>query len=193
LIERDVAEDKQGARNVMKTASREPDAIIVLAMHGAPPLDFPKEEMAEFFGLEAQLGHGGPQAPGLAGRRFAELEAKLRAWPRTKANDPFYAGSLELTEHLRSESGLEVIMGFNEFCSPALAESLDLAASSARRVFVITPMMTRGGEHAAVDIPRAIRAAQQRHPGNDFIYVWPFPAQDIARFLADQISRHPKR
>jgi sirohydrochlorin cobaltochelatase len=163
---------------------------IVLAMHGAPPLDFPKDELAEFFSLHARAGHaGGERAAGLA-PRFAELEAKMRAWPRTANNDPFYAGSLELAEQLRRESGLEVIVGFNEFCSPTLREALERAAGRADKILVITPMMTRGGEHSAVDIPEAIRAARQKHPGKEFVYVWPFPTQDIARFLADQLSRH---
>jgi hypothetical protein len=50
-------------------------------------------------------------------------------------------------------------------------------------------MMTRGGEHSAVDIPEAMRRAQQRHPGKRFIYTWPFASDDIARFLASQVTR----
>jgi sirohydrochlorin cobaltochelatase len=163
--------------------------VIVLAMHGAPPLDFPKDELAEFFSLHARLGHAGG-APENLRRRYAELEARMRGWPRTTDNDPFHAGSMELAEHLRRESGLVVIVGFNEFCSPSLTESLAQAAGAAQKILVITPMMTRGGEHSAVDIPEAIRAAQQKHPGKEFVYVWPFPTRDIARFLSVQISRY---
>lgn len=161
---------------------------VVLAMHGAPALDFPKNELAEFFTLHARLGHG-DSVPEDLRRRCDELEARMRSWPRTADNDPFYKGSVELAEQLGRESGLEVILGFNEFCSPSLAEALDLAAGSAQKILIITPMMTRGGEHSAVDIPEAIREARQRHPGQDIIYVWPFPTEDIARFLSDQISR----
>jgi sirohydrochlorin cobaltochelatase len=114
----------------------------------------------------------------------------MRSWPRTEKNDPFYGGSLELAEHLRRASGLEVIVGFNEFCSPSLSQALDRAAEDAEKILVVTPMMTRGGEHSAVDIPEAIRAACEKHPGREFIYVWPFPTEDIARFLSEQISRH---
>jgi sirohydrochlorin cobaltochelatase len=159
-------------------------------MHGAPPLDFPKDELSEFLGLHSRLGHGGGASQENRRRRHAELEAKIRGWPRTGKNDPFYAGSTELAEHLRRESGLEVIVGFNEFCAPSLAEALDQAAGAAQKILVITPMMTRGGEHSAVDIPEAIRAAQKEHPSEEFIYAWPFPTQDIARFLSDQVSRY---
>jgi sirohydrochlorin cobaltochelatase len=161
---------------------------VVLAMHGAPPLDFPKNELAEFFTLHARIGHAGTGQRELR-PRYEELEAKVRGWPRTGNNDPFYAGSVELAGQVRRETGLEVFLGFNEFCSPSLAEALDQAARSATKILVISAMMTRGGEHAAVDIPEAIQAARVRHPGIEFVYVWPFPTQDIARFLAGQISR----
>jgi CbiX len=162
--------------------------VVVLAMHGAPPLDFPENELSEFFKLHARSGHGAGGPEDLR-RRCDELEVKMRNWPRTADNDPFFAGSVELAEHLRRETGLAVILGFNEFCSPSLAEALDRAAGAAQKILVVTPMMTRGGEHSAVDIPKAIRAAGQRYPGKDIIYVWPFPTEDIARFLSGQISR----
>jgi sirohydrochlorin cobaltochelatase len=163
--------------------------VVVLAMHGGPPLDFPENELVEFFTLHARVGHGGAGARDQR-QRYEELEARMRSWPRTGNNDPFYAGSAELAGHLRRESGLDVILGFNEFCSPSLAEALDQAARTAQKVLVITPMMTRGGEHSAVDIPEAIQAARVRHPGCEFTYVWPFPTEDIARFLAGQFSRY---
>lgn len=167
------------------------NAVIVLAMHGAPPLDFPQPELAEFFGLHARIGHGEEGAAQDAPRvRYKELEAKVRAWPRTPQNDPFYAGSLDLAEHLRRTSGLEVVLGFNEFCAPKLDDAFDRAAGIAgEKIIVVTPMMTRGGEHSAVDIPETIRRARDKHPTKQFIYAWPFATEDIARFLASQVSR----
>jgi len=164
--------------------------VIVLAMHGAPPLDFPKPELAEFFSLHARIGHGEGAAQDAPRLRYKELETKVRTWPRTPRNDPFYAGSLDLAEHLRQSSGLEVILGFNEFCAPTLDEALDRAAARVgEKIIVVTPMMTPGGEHSAVDIPERIRRARDRHPGKEFIYTWPFATEDIARFLASQVSR----
>ena len=167
-----------------------PKAVIVLAMHGSPALDFPKDEMAEFMSLHAQLGSmSGPLAS--AQRvRYDQLDSRMRAWPRTGQNDPFYAGSQELAKHLRQESGLEVIIGFNEFGAPTLEEALDRAAArEAGQIVVVTPMMTRGGEHSAVDIPGAIRRAQQKVPSQKIIYAWPFATEDIARFLSSQVTR----
>jgi sirohydrochlorin cobaltochelatase len=167
-----------------------PKAVIVLAVHGSPPLDFPRAEMIEFMSLEAKLGpgHRGPATPEML--RHRQLEAKMRAWPRTGQNDPFYAGSQELAKHLRQESGLEVILGFNEFCAPTLDEALERAAArEAGKIVVLTPMLTRGGEHATVDIPEAVRRAQQRFPSQKILYAWPFTTEDIARFLASQAAR----
>jgi sirohydrochlorin cobaltochelatase len=165
-------------------------SVIMLAMHGAPPKDFPERETAELFGLHARLEHAaGPERAGLE-RRYAELDAKMRAWPRTAQNDPFYVGARDVADHLGRATGCEVVVGFNEFCAPSLDEALDHAvAKAADRVIVITPMMTRGGEHSEVDIPAAIRRAQERHPGLSIRYVWPFEASDVAAFLAAQIRR----
>jgi sirohydrochlorin cobaltochelatase len=165
-------------------------AVIVLAMHGAPPLDFPKGEMAEFMGLHSRLGPAAGPMAGADKLRYDQLEAKMRAWPRTGQNDPFYAGSQELARHLRQESGLEVIIGFNEFCAPNLDEAFERAAArEAGKIVVVTPMMTRGGEHSAVEIPEAIRRAQQKFPGQKIVYAWPFATEDIARFLASEVTR----
>jgi len=174
----------------MTEPNRGEKTVIVLAMHGAPPLDFPRAELAEFFILQARIGHGESQdIQSPAALRYRELEEKIRTWPRTSENDPFYAGSLDLASELEQASGLKVIVGFNEFCAPTVDEALDRAVSRAEgKVIVITPMMTRGGEHSAVEIPQAVERARKRHPGTEFIYAWPFATDAVARFLASQIS-----
>jgi len=164
--------------------------VIVLAMHGVPPNDFPQHEMAELFGLHARLEHAPEAERAALERRHAELDAKMRAWPRTPQNDPFYAGSHDLASHLSQATGCEVIVGFNEFCAPCLDDAPDQAvARAAEKVIVITPMMTRGGEHSEADIPAAIRRAQERHPDIPILYAWPFEVSEVARFLAAQIDR----
>ena len=110
--------------------------------------------------------------------------------PLRPANDPFYAASQRLAAQLGQVTGTEVIVGFNEFCTPDLDEALDQAAArGAERVVVVTPMMTTGGEHAEADIPGAVAHARERHSGISFIYAWPFEVGEVARFLATQIER----
>jgi sirohydrochlorin cobaltochelatase len=166
--------------------------VIVLAMHGSPPLDFPGEDLAEFFTLHARFEHAPVPAASAAAVRYCELETKMRRWPRSPANDPFHAGSERLVSELGKACGCEVILGFNEFCAPTLDEALDQAAEGAPdRVVVITPMMTPGGEHSERDIPASIGRARKRHPGMTYVYAWPFPVADVAEFLASHISKVP--
>ena len=165
--------------------------VVVLAMHGAPARDFPPADLAELMSLHGRLASPAARGEerGALEARHAALDARARAWPRTAANDPFWAASLELGEHLARAASLPVIVGFNEFCAPSLDEALDQAAGEgAGEVRVVTPMMTRGGEHAELDIPAALEAARARHPGVSFLYTWPFPVAEVARFLAEQMG-----
>jgi sirohydrochlorin cobaltochelatase len=164
--------------------------VIVLAMHGAPPRDFPSAEMAEFFGLHARVEAGVQGVTPAQSRRCHELESRLLAWPRTPANDPFHAASLDLAARLGRETGLEVVVGFNEFCGPSMDQVLAAAAAGgAGRVIVVTTMLTRGGEHAERDIPAAIARARTVSPGVEFVYAWPYEDAAILRLLAEQISK----
>lgn len=163
---------------------------VVLVMHGAPPRDFPREELSEFFRLHSMPARGGgPQAEKMRSRHD-ELEEKMRAWPRTPENDPFYAASEELAGHLSQAAGYAVYLSFNEFCAPTLGQALeDAVQDGAGRIFIITPMMTRGGQHAEEEIPAVIEEFRARYAAVRFTYVWPFPFEDIAEFLAGQIRR----
>ena len=155
-------------------------------MHGSPPRDFPREDMLEYFQLQARE-HQHPPAGGHSSR-FRELEARMRGFPRNETNDPFWKGSRELAAALERACGLPVLTGFNEFCAPSLDEVFDQAtAKGAQKIIIVTPMMTRGGEHAERDIPAAIDRARRRHPGLTFLYAWPFQTKDVAGFLAKKI------
>jgi sirohydrochlorin cobaltochelatase len=162
--------------------------IIVLATHGVPARDFPPAELAEFFGLHARIEAGAHGMPPALKERYAVLDTRLRAWPRTPANDPFHAASLDLAARLARETGSRTIVGFNEFCGPSLDEALSTAvAGGAGRVIVVTPMLTRGGEHAERDIPEAISRARDAHPAVEFVYAWPFEDAAVVRLLSDQV------
>ena len=139
--------------------------LLVLAMHGVPPNDFPRREIAEFFELHGRVEMS-PAALGLeARRRYEELEGKIRSWPRTPANDPYHAASLDLARELRNETGFEVLVGFNEFCSPDVGEALSLAVQQgASRIVVLTAMLTRGGGHAQKTADEAPSAGHRSPP-----------------------------
>ncbi|MHA1960386.1 MAG: sirohydrochlorin chelatase [Candidatus Thorarchaeota archaeon] len=165
-------------------------SAIVLAMHGAPPNDFPRDELTEFFGLHFRLEHVPHSVPESLSLRHDELDVKLRTWPRSAQNDPYWSASHDLARKLGESTGLEVRVGFNEFCGPSIDDSIeDVIKLGARTVTVVTPMMTQGGEHSEVDIPAAIDRVKRQHPGVHIAYAWPFATSDVAEFLAEQIQR----
>jgi sirohydrochlorin cobaltochelatase len=163
--------------------------IIVLAMHGEPPRDFPKDKFGAFFRLQTRLEFGEALGRELQDE-FAELDSEMRHWPRTPENDPFYFGSQEMAQHLSRATGYQVLLGFNEFCAPPLDEAIDEAAArKPSKIIIITPMMTPGGGHSEEDIPALAKQAQERHPDVSIVYAWPFDPSKAAQFLAEQIDR----
>jgi sirohydrochlorin cobaltochelatase len=164
--------------------------VIILAMHGSPPKDFPKAQVALVVGLHMWLERASGPVLAMIERYHTRLDARIRTWPRTAENDPFHTASQELAAQLSQETGCEVIVGYNEFCAPSLDQALDQAAvQRAERIIVVTPMMTPGGEHAEEDIPESIQHARERHPGTTFVYAWPFKVEDVAQFLAIQVEQ----
>jgi sirohydrochlorin cobaltochelatase len=164
--------------------------IIVLAMHGAPPGDFPKNKLHELMELHAQMEHTPHGNITEMEQRFNELDSEIRSWPRTPDNDPFFAGAQDMAAQLRSACGYEVIVGYNEFCAPRIDEAVDQAVGlGADRIIVVTPMMTRGGEHAEKEILEDIERCRKKHPDSNICYAWPFEPSEVARFLAAQVNK----
>lgn len=168
------------------------DTVIVLAMHGMTPNDFPQEEKRELFKLRVQLGEGpfeGEKTP--QQKRLEELDRKMRLWPRSEVNDPYDSAARRLAEELKRQISMDVLIGYNEFCSPDLCAAFDAAAQikGIQKVLVITPMVTRGGNHSEEEIPALVDKAQKKHPHIRFIYAWPFEDADIAKFLSVQINK----
>lgn len=162
-------------------------SIIVLAMHGMTPKDFPIEEKKEFLKLHSQVDSGGLSAE--QRRRHDELDAKMRNWPRTPSNDAYNEAALQLARDLQQSSGNEVILGYNEFCAPSLPGAFAIAAGKRPdRVVVVTPMMTRGGNHSEEEIPAEVQAAREKYPHIQFEYAWPFNSARIADFLNSHIQ-----
>ena len=163
--------------------------IIILAMHGMPPNDFPKKETLDYFMLHSRIENMPGSPPPILQQQYKELDIKMRSWPRTQENDSYYYASNELAEATSNQTGYKVIVGFNEFCSPSLDEAFDAASKyDSEKIIVITPMMTRGGEHSEKDIPEAIERAKIKSPSTQFSYVWPFNISKVAAFLTEQIQ-----
>ncbi len=163
--------------------------VIVLAMHGMPPNDFPQKETLNYFMLHSRLENmPGPPPPPMQ-QQFEELDSKMRNWPRTQENDQYSFTSNKMAAELSKQTGYSVVVGFNEFCSPSLDEAFEEAIKlNPDKIIVVTPMMTQGGEHSEKDIPEAIERAKKKSPTIEFSYVWPFNITKIAAFLSEQIK-----
>jgi sirohydrochlorin cobaltochelatase len=170
------------------------NTVVVLAMHGAPPNDMPRQDLAEYFTLHARFESSPVSHSPALESRYEELSEKVKNWPRTPANDPYCAASHELAKKLSDETGLEVKVGFNEFCAPGVEEVIAKAAvDGPKKIIVLTTMLTRGGEHSERDIAMAIKKTQERFPGVEIIYAWPYETADIARFLAEHLKKFENR
>ena len=159
-----------------------PDGVVLVG-HGGVPRDCPRELVRRLKALEAsRRASGGP-----ATEEEQALDERIRRWPRTPATDPYGAGIARVAEALRPLlGGAELVVAFNEFCAPTIAEAVEgLVEGGRRRIAVVPSMLTPGGVHSEVDIPEALAALRARHPGVDLRYAWPFDLERVARLLAD--------
>lgn len=119
-----------------------------------------------------------------------ELDARIRSWPRSAANDPYRLGVEKLAAAMREAlPGLEVVIAYNELCAPSLEDALvEVASRGARHVVVVPTMLTRGGVHSEVEIPEAIAHVRAQLPeGTRVEYAWPFAEADVAALLASGV------
>jgi len=161
---------------------------VVLIGHGAPATDCPPRLVGELMSLEWRADgdpHGAPRG------RAAQLDAQIRDWPRTDRNDPYKAGLERLAALLRAQLPMErLAIGYNEFCRPTIAEAIErVIREGAARVVVLPSMLTPGGVHAEVDIPRALEAVRAAHPGVPIDYLWPYDLRQVAELLASHVRR----
>ena len=139
--------------------------IVVLAMHGLPPSDFPKKQFAEYTFLRTKFRNGDITANKESQKRHAALEKRIRYWPRTRLNDPFYVASHDIAEQLSSDTRCPVVLGFAEFCAPDLDEAFDEAVSKgAEQIVVVSPEMSHEGAYPDLDINQAVNRVKKRHP-----------------------------
>lgn len=158
---------------------------VLLVGHGASPTDCPGEFLSELKKLEMRRkASGGPMSA-----REAELDRKVRDWPRTPETDPYQAGVEAVAAALRQKlKGREVAVAYNEFCAPTIEEAIErLIAAGARGVTVITTMFTRGGVHSETEIPEILEGLRKKHPAVDLRYAWPFALDRLGAMLADQV------
>ncbi|CAG0952241.1 sirohydrochlorin ferrochelatase [Anaerolineae bacterium] len=162
--------------------------VVVLAAHGAPPTDYPPKRVGMLMALEF-TGNIVERVGFLRAWRD-RLDHEIRHWQRTDSNDPYKNGVESLAAQIAEQVGCPVIVGYNEFCNPTIAEAIDRAVTQgATRVVVATTMFTRGGDHSEREIRELVESAQVRHPGIAIVYAWPYDQERVAQLYADQLNR----
>ena len=166
-----------------------PRIAVVLIGHGAPATDCPPQLVGELMSLEWRAPHAAEGHAHLEGRA-AELDQRIRAWPRQAGNDPYKAGLERLGQVLRPLLPTDLfIIGYNEFCRPSISEALEeMIRRGATRILVLPTMLTPGGVHSEKDIPRELESVRRTHPGITIDYLWPFDLQQVAALLAAHVG-----
>jgi sirohydrochlorin cobaltochelatase len=171
---------------------REPlGRAVVLVGHGGVPRDYPRERLTRLRSLEARRrATGAPPSP-----EEVALETELRRWPRTSANDPYQAGLESLATHLRRQlEPARLVLAYNEFCAPTVAEAVrQLADAGVTDIVVVPSMLTPGGVHAERDIPEIINALREEFPHLSVRYAWPVAAEHLAWFFVHHLRQFDGR
>lgn len=168
---------------------------VVLIGHGAPATDCPPRLVGELMGLQwCGDGHAPGGHPSLQGRA-EQLDSQIRNWPRHPGNDPYREGLERVAAALRERlPGIPVAIGYNEFCFPSVPQVMDeVIRQGANRVLVIPSMLTPGGLHSQIDIPRTLDQIRGRYPGVSIEYLWPFDLTQVATLLASHIRNALQR
>ena len=160
---------------------------IVLVGHGGIASDTPPELVTELKQLEGLRHRNGETQPSA---REAELDRRVREWPRTPASDPYKAGLEAIAEKLRPRLGARRLeVAYNEFCAPSLRSAIErLASEGATKITVMTTMFTPGGSHSEREMPAEIEQIRRAHPGVRIEYAWPYALDMIAEFLSTHLD-----
>lgn len=164
-----------------------PRKAVLIVGHGAAASDTPLELVGELKRLESERQRkGGAPSP-----RELEVDAKVRAWPRTPKTDPYQAGLEAIAQAVRKRlPGRAVAVAYNEFCAPTIEEAVAaLERDGAREISVIPTMYTRGGLHSEREIPEILESLRKARPGLTLRYAWPLELDAVAGFLAGQIEK----
>ena len=194
------AQPKTSANSVTAANMTSPaDTAIVLIGHGVPHNDFPRSELRKaMHALNQMSGHSHGESEHAEKDHKGTVEhdipnkhlaLKLINWPVTRENNPYYFGVKDIATDLRQQSGLNVFIGFNEFCGPTTQGAIETAIQQGYTKLIVTSvMLTPGGGHSEKDILNSMKQAQAQYPNVTMSYAWPFPTARIANVLHMQVK-----
>lgn len=116
---------------------------------------------------------------------------KLRTWPRTKLNDPYWAGVHSVAEQIQTYyPTTPLIVAFNEFCAPSLEQAARtlIDKHNVKKIVIFSSMVMPGGSHAEKEIPKEVDKIRFSFPTVDFHYIWPYPLENLVNFFSKALS-----
>jgi sirohydrochlorin cobaltochelatase len=160
---------------------------VILVGHGAVPKNYPYELVSRLKRLEVERRASG----GIRSQEEADLDSRIRHWPRTIETDPYQAGMERVAAALRPHlKGMLLALAYNEFCAPTLEEAAgSVVAAGATEITVLSSMLTPGGLHAEIEIPEVLQQLRLAYPNVALRYAWPFEPGLVADMLATHLRR----
>jgi sirohydrochlorin cobaltochelatase len=160
---------------------------VILVGHGGIATDTPPELVAELKQLESTRHRRGDPEPTA---REAELDKKVREWPRTAKTDPYKSGLEAVAAKLEARLGSRrLAIAYNEFCAPSLRDAVAaLVGEGAETITVVTTMFTPGGSHSELEMPAEVEQLRREYPTVEIRYAWPYRLDRIADFLAAHLD-----
>lgn len=145
---------------------------VVIAAHGDVPLDYDMgraEEMME---------------------KISEMVRKL---PRNidKINDPSKLETENLTKKLREKLDIPVEVGYAEFCSPSIPETIKQLADKGFEKIIVVPLFFTRCRHTEIDIPKILEKAKKQIVNTEIEYTDPL-IEEITEVLANKIRKTVK-
>lgn len=142
---------------------------IVIAAHGDVPLDYDMgktEEMME------------------------KISERVRKLPRNidKINDPSKLETENLAKRLREKLGIPVEVGYSEFCSPSIPETIKQLADKDIDKIIVIPLFFTHCRHTEIDIPKILEKVKKQLVNTEIEYIDPL-IEEIVEVLANKIRR----
>jgi MFS family permease len=159
---------------------------VIMVNHGAPPLDFPPEQLARLKTLEGWR----VATKGEMTAEEAELDKRIRRWPRSAETDPCRESVEALGRALQWRlNGATLILAYNEFCAPTLPEAIATAVGGgAKRITVVPSMLSPSDVYTEAEIGKTLEAMRAQYPEVDIRYKWLFERARMAQMLAEHVA-----
>lgn len=145
---------------------------VVIAAHGDVPLDYDM---------------------GKAEEMMEKMSEMIRKLPRNidGINDPSKLETENLTKRVREKRGIPVEVGYSEFCSPSIPETIKQLVDKGVEKIIVVPLFFTHCKHTERDIPKILEEVKKQVVNTEIEYTDPL-IEEI-EVLADKIRKNIKK